>query len=347
MRIQAVSWEDDSIRIIDQTKLPTEFRHIYIKNLPVLWESIREMKVRGAPALGVVAALGAYLGIKDYKGNDFSTFMRSLDKAIKYIASSRPTAKNLFWALERMRICAMQNRREPVVQIKNALYKQACLIMERDKISCFNIGKHGAKLIKDGDTILTICNAGALATVGSGTALGIIYEAKRQGKRIKVFACETRPMLQGARLTTWELNKQGVGVTLICDNMAASLMQQKRIDKVITGADRICRNADTANKIGTYSLAVLSFYHKIPFYIAAPLSTFDTKIKTGKQINIEQRSAEEVKELFFKKPIATADVKVYNPAFDVTPHSLISAIITEKGVIKPPYRASIAKLFKK
>jgi methylthioribose-1-phosphate isomerase len=341
MIIKTIEWTNNSIRLIDQTRLPGEFRRIYIKDIKDLWRAIKTLQVRGAPALGAAAALGVYLGIKDCGARNFEGLYHELDRIIRYLGSSRPTARNLFWGLERMASAAVENRTQSVPRIKKILFKQAMSIIEEDRQTCRKMGEYGSALIKNGDTVLTVCNAGILATIDYGTALGVLYRAREKRKRFKVFACETRPLLQGARLTTWELKQKGIDVTLICDNMAASLMRQGRIDKVIAGADRIAANGDTANKIGTYSLAVLARYHGILFYVAAPASTFDLSIKSGKDIVIEQRSAEEVTKLFFKKPIAPANVPVYNPAFDVTDHALISAIITDRGVIRPPYRQRI------
>jgi len=347
MDIKTIEWKNSSIKIIDQTKLPVKLEYLYIRNLKLLWKAIKELKVRGAPALGAAAALGIYLGIKDYKAKNFAGLNKELQKISRYIASSRPTARNLFWGLERMKSVAVKNQGKPVSAIKAMLFKEAQKVIEEDMLACRLMASYGAKLIKNKDTILTICNAGILATIDYGTALGVIYKAKEEGKRLKVYACETRPLLQGARLTAWELKKSHIDVTLICDNMAATLMQQGKIDKVIAGADRIAANGDAANKIGTYNLAVLSSYHKVPFYIAAPASTFDLKIKSGRDIPIEERKAEEVTELFFKRPISAKGIKVFNPAFDVTPHSLITAIITDKGIIRPPYITNIAKHLKK
>lgn len=342
--IRTIDWVNGKVKIIDQTELPLKFRSICIDNIGTLWHAIKELKVRGAPALGAAAALGVYLGIRDSKAGTFAVFAGELDKVAKYVASSRPTARNLFWGIERMCSVAIRNKEKPVRKIKMLMLQEAKKIMEEDKSSCRRIGSYGSKLFKRGDSVLTVCNAGILATIDYGTALGVIYTACRQGKRLKVFACETRPLLQGARLTAWELTKKGVDVTLICDNMAATLMKQGKIDKIIAGADRIAANGDAANKIGTYSLAVLAKYHKIPFYIAAPVSTFDTNIKTGKEIVIEERPSEEVTSLFFKKPLVCKGVKVYNPAFDVTPYDLITAIITDKGIIKKPYNRNIKNI---
>lgn len=347
MDIRTIEWKNGKIKLIDQTKLPGSFEYIYIDDLKDLWHAIKVLKVRGAPALGAAAALGAYLGVKNSRAKSFSEFNAQLDKVISYIASSRPTARNLFWGLERIRRAASQNKDKQVDLIKKLLFKEANAIVEEDRASCRRIGYFGAKLVNKNDTILTVCNAGILATIDYGTALGVIYRAEEEGKNIKVFACETRPLLQGARLTAWELNKKGIDVTLNCDNMAAALMAQGKIDKVIAGADRIAANGDSANKIGTYSLAVLANFHKIPFYIAAPKSTFDLSIKSGKEIPIEQRSHTEVTGLFSKASIAAKNVKVFNPAFDVTPHQLITAIITDKGVIKAPYAKNIPKILGK
>lgn len=344
MKIETIKWEKGKIKLVDQTRLPLEFKYIYIDNIEDLWQAIKVMKVRGAPALGAAAALGVYLGIKDCKVSQVTKLKDEVDKVSKYIGSSRPTARNLFWALERIKCVVSANQDRPVSVIKNLIFQEAEKIVEEDKTACRRIGSYGSRLINKNDTILTVCNAGALATIDYGTALGVIYRAKEEKKNIKVFACETRPMLQGARLTAWELQRKEVDVTLICDNMAATLMRQGKINKVIAGADRIALNGDTANKIGTYSLAVLSHYHKIPFYIAAPVSTFDLTIKTGSGIPIELRSRQEMVELFFKQPITAKGVKVYHPAFDVTPHNLIKAIITDRGVIKPPYIRNIQRM---
>ncbi|MCK9604493.1 MAG: S-methyl-5-thioribose-1-phosphate isomerase [Candidatus Omnitrophica bacterium] len=347
MQIRTIDWIGNKVKIIDQTKLPGKLEFIYIDDLKELWQAIKTMKIRGAPALGAMAGFGVFLGIKDSRAGNFSEFARGLDRVTSYIASSRPTARNLFWALERVANAALKNKNKPLPAIKKLILEEAKKIMEEDRSACRCIAGYGAKLFRKNDTVLTICNAGILATIDYGTALGVIYRACEQQKGIKVFSCETRPVLQGARLTSWELKKKGVDVTLICDSMAAALMREGKIKKVIAGADRIASNGDTANKIGTYSLAVLSHYHKIPFYIAAPVSTFDLTIKSGRGIPIEERPGREVTELFFAKPIAPEGVKVFNPAFDVTPHNLISSIITDKGIIKPPYKINIKKILGK
>lgn len=342
MPIPTIEFKNNSVKIIDQTKLPTSYKFIYCKDIQVLWKAIRTMQVRGAPALGVAAAFGVYLGIKDFKGNN-NQFLKKVKSVIKYLGSSRPTAINLFWALERIQKLAIKNKNKPIKEIKALILKEAKKVFEEDRLISRKMGEYGQPLIKNNDRILTICNAGALATADYGTALALFYKAKEKRKHIKVFACETRPLLQGARLTTWELKKHKIDTTLICDNMAASLMAKGKIDKVITGADRIASNGDAANKIGTYSLAVLAKYHKIPFYIVAPISSFDLRLNTGKGIPIEQRNPDEVTIINHKR-IAVKDVKVYNPAFDVTPHELITAIVTENGIIRPPFSRNIQKV---
>ncbi|MCK4423887.1 MAG: S-methyl-5-thioribose-1-phosphate isomerase [Candidatus Omnitrophica bacterium] len=345
MSIQTITWSRGKIKLIDQTLLPNKFKYVYCNDLKSVWKAIKILQVRGAPAIGVVAAFGVIIGIKDSKAKDYKTFEKELKKVCKYLAASRPTAVNLFWALDRMQKTAAQNFSKTVTQIKKILLKEAKQILEEDRRICRKMAGYGAGLIKNNDTLLTHCNAGALATADYGTALGVMYMAREKGKKIKVYADETRPLLQGARLTTWELMKHKIDVTLICDNMAAVVMQEGKIDKVIVGADRIASNGDAANKIGTYGLAVLARAHGIPFYVAAPVSTFDPELKSGKQIPIEQRKPEEITACVGRR-IAPCKVKVYNPAFDVTPARLVTAFITEKGVIKPPYKTNLRKILK-
>ena len=347
MNIRTINWKNNKIRIIDQTKLPHKLAYLNIDRLKNLRQAIRIMQVRGAPALGVAAGLGMFLGIKDYLCSDWIKFNRKLNAVAKYIRSSRPTARNLFWGIERIQAVALANRERPIWRIKQIMLAEAKLIMRQEILSCRKIGSCGAKLLKDNSRILTICNAGILATIDYGTALGVIYSAQAQGKKIKVFACETRPLLQGARLSAWELYKQGIDVTLIADNTAAKLMSDAQIDMVITGADCIAANGDTANKIGTFNLAVLAKYHAIPFYVAAPQSTIDLKIKNKAGIKIEMRKAAEITSILFKKNVALQKAKVLNPAFDITPHQLISGIITDKGIIRVPYSQNIRKTIKK
>jgi methylthioribose-1-phosphate isomerase len=273
------------------------------------------------------------IGVRDSTAKDFTRFLKELKRVAKYLGSSRPTAVNLFWALERMELTAQKNKKEPVGHIKKILLKEALNIIAEDKSSCRRMARHGAGLVKKHSRILTHCNAGGLATADYGTALGVLFEAKKQRKNIKVYVDETRPLLQGARLTTWELMRSGIDTTLICDNMAASLMAKKEIDMIFVGADRIAANGDAANKIGTYNLAVLAHHHKVPFYVVAPTSTIDFRIRSGRDIPIEERDGDEVRGAL-GKPIAPRNVKVRNPAFDVTPAELITAIITEKGIFK-------------
>ena len=333
MPVNTIRWVNGKVRIIDQTRLPHKLIYRDIKDVQSMREAIKKLRVRGAPAIGVAGAFGVLLGIKNERPKNYREFKKKIDSAIKSLASSRPTAVNLFWALERMRRCAEGNAKKPLAQAKKLLLEEALSIMKEDRDICRRMASFGAKLIKSRDRILTHCNAGGLATVDYGTALGALFKAKKQGKRIKVFVDETRPLLQGARLTTWELKREGIDVTLICDNMAASLMEKGLIDKVFVGADRIARNGDVANKIGTYNLAVLARYHKIPFYVVAPESTFDFRLSSGKKIPIEQRGEDEVREILGKK-IAPKNIKVYNPAFDITPGRLVTAIVTEKGIFR-------------
>jgi methylthioribose-1-phosphate isomerase len=343
MKIQTIAWGRNRVKIIDQTKLPNELRYIYIRDIDQLFQAIKSMKIRGAPALAAAGALGVVLAADQSTSRTPGQLKRELEKAIQYLASCRPTAVNLFWGLERMQKILNKNRNNSTDVIKSALLKEAMGIIEQDRITCRRMARFGSRLIKNGDRILTICNAGILATIDYGTALGVIYQAKEAGKRFSVFACETRPLLQGARLTSWELKKNGIDVSLICDSLAAALMRKKQITKVFVGADRIAKNGDVANKVGTYSLAVLARWHRIPFYVVSPLSTLDPATKTGKDIPIEERSPLEVTHQFFKKPVAPRNIGVLNPAFDITPHHLITAIVTERGIVRKPF-ASLIRL---
>lgn len=340
MPVETINWKNGRVRYVDQTLLPHRLKFVDCSNVRKLWKAIRTLEIRGAPAIGIAGALGVVLGVKNSTAKNFKNLFKEIEHVIKFLASSRPTAINLFWALARMECAAKRDASKSVDEIKKILLKEALDIIDEDKLACRRMARYGAGLVKSGDTILTHCNAGGLATADYGTALGVLFEAKRQGKRIKAYVDETRPLLQGARLTTWELMHEGIDTTLICDNMAASLMAKGKIDKIFVGADRIASNGDTANKIGTYNLAVLAKYHKIPFYVVAPLSTFDFKIKTGKGIPIEEREASEVCSIL-GKPIAPKNVKVYNPAFDVTPNELVSAIVTEKGIFRKPYKENL------
>jgi methylthioribose-1-phosphate isomerase len=327
------------VRMIDQTRLPVECVLLDVRDVASMHDAIRRLVVRGAPAIGVAAAFGVLLGAQQLDERDRDDTLARIKETAAYLATARPTAVNLFWALERMAARTVRDHaaKRPIV---DGLFEEARAVYEQDRDICRRIGAVGAELLRDGATVLTHCNAGALATADYGTALAPIYVAKDQGKRVAVFADETRPLLQGARLTAWELQKAGVDVTLITDSMAGRVMFEGRIDAVFVGADRIARNGDVANKIGTYSVAVLAREHAIPFYVCAPLSTFDPKLEHGDQIPIEERGDEEVA-CGFGKRTAPEGVRIYNPAFDVTPARLVSAIVTEVGLIERPDRAGV------
>ncbi len=342
MAIDTIRWTGKAVRIIDQTQLPNKLVYINCREVGPLWHAIKALKVRGAPALGIAAAYGVVLGARSFRGDNSAAFVRHVCDVCDYIGRSRPTAVNLFNALGQMRKLALNNIGRPVPVLKAVLESEANAIYEEDRAVCRAMGRYGAKLINNHDTVMTVCNAGGLATADYGTALGVMYAAKEAGKKFKVYALETRPLLQGARLTAWELMKNRIDVTLICDNMAASVMRNKRVDIIFTGADRIAANGDAANKIGTYMLAVLARHHGVPFYVVAPRTTFDLKISSGRQIPIEERAADEVTH-FGLRPTAPRGVKVFNPAFDVTPNELISGIVTEYGVIRKPYGKNIRK----
>jgi len=333
--VPTVEWKQGAVRLLDQSKLPGAVEFLDCPDYHTVADAIRTLKVRGAPAIGVTAAMGVALGAQSISATDYPTFSRAALKICDELANTRPTAVNLFWAIERMKQKLESLRGEPILAIKRALLSESQAILEEDIALCRTMGRHGAELIRDGDTVLTHCNAGSLATAGYGTALGVIRAAWEQGKKINVIADETRPVLQGSRLTAWELMQDQIPVTLITDNMAGSLMRQGKIHLCVVGADRIAANGDVANKIGTYSVAVLAKAHNIPFYVAAPYSTIDLKTKSGDEIPIEQRNPSEVTTIHGSHPIAPNDVAVYNPAFDVTPAELITGIITERGVFKP------------
>jgi len=323
------------LTLIDQTLLPGEFREIECRTVEQVWEAIKKLRVRGAPAIGCAAAYGVLVGLQTIPEQ---SSREVLDVRLKdvtgYLAESRPTAVNLFWALDRMNRVARECEMLSSLELRARLLEEARAIEVEDREMCAAIGRHGAALLKDGMGVLTHCNAGGLATAGDGTALAVMFAAAAEGKQIHVYADETRPLLQGARLTTWELQQRGIPVTLICDNMAGWVMKENRIQAVIVGADRIAANGDAANKIGTYSVAQLAKAHQIPFYVAAPSSTFDLTLSSGEEIPIEERAAEEITN-GFGRATAPAGTQVYNPAFDVAPSELIAAIITEKGIISP------------
>jgi len=333
------------LRILDQTQLPLKVAYIDTDDLETVWRAIKTLQVRGAPAIGVTAAFGAVAAIQHSTATSMADFSAELDHVVNHLASSRPTAVNLFWALERIRQTARAHASLSVDELKQRLIREAIAIRNEDAAMCRRIGEYGATLLNNGDTVLTHCNAGSLATAEFGTALAPIYVAAAQNKRIAVYADETRPLLQGARLTAWELMQAGIDVTLICDNMAAQVMKEGRINAVMVGADRIAANGDTANKIGTYGVALLARAHQIPFYVLAPSSTIDLATPNGTGIPIEEREPEEITRGFGKQT-APDGIKVYSPAFDVTPAALITAIICEKGILRPDYTKNLWNLLK-
>jgi methylthioribose-1-phosphate isomerase len=336
--------EDGRVFLIDQTLLPGERRILEIGTSAEMWEAIRLLRVRGAPAIGIAAAYGVWVAVRDCVGEG-DAVLRCAEEACDHLATSRPTAVNLFWALDRVRHAARANAGLDADGQRRAILDLANRMVDEDNAVCLAIGRHGAALLADGARVLTHCNAGGLATAQYGTALAVVYyAAEREGKRVEVFADETRPLLQGARLTAWELREAGIPVTLICDNMAASVMRRGWVDAVIVGTDRVVRNGDFANKIGTYGLAICAREHGVPLYVAAPLSSIDVQLATGDEIPIEERDPAEVTAV---GGVTTAPdgIRVFNPAFDVTPHRLVTAFITEKGVIRPPYHSAIPDLF--
>lgn len=343
-RVRTIWWEDAKVMMPDQTLLPGELKIIGCETVEQVWEAIRKLRVRGAPALGVAAAYGVIVGLKDYQKSSVEVFDARLQEVCGYLATSRPTAVNLFWALERMKSTRRELTSTDPKKIWERLFEEAEKIRTEDEITCSAIGRHGQQLVPDPGTIITHCNAGALATAGIGTALAVIYAAHEAGKKVQVYADETRPLLQGSRLTAWELMENDIPVTVICDNMAAVVMRKKKVDCCVVGADRIASNGDAANKIGTYGLSILAKYHNVPFYVAAPLSTIDMSLPSGEEIPIEERDSEEIC-CGFGKRTAPKEANVYNPAFDVTPAENIAAIITEKGVLRAPYSESIKKAF--
>jgi methylthioribose-1-phosphate isomerase len=352
--IETLRWVGDHrghLVLIDQTRLPVELFEMECRSVESVWQAIKELRVRGAPAIGIAAAYGVGIGLQsevrgqrsEVSGSD-EAFVARLDEVVKYLATSRPTAVNLFWALDRMQAKGRSLEKSlPTDKKLAALLAEAQAIHEEDRAICHAIGRHGAELLKERTNVLTHCNAGGLATSEYGTALSVFFTCQDQGKRLHVFVDETRPLLQGSRLTAWELAQRGIDATLICDNMAGQVMREGKVQAVLVGADRIAANGDTANKIGTYSVAVLANAHGIPFYVAAPTTTFDLTIDSGEQIPIEERSRDEITHGFGRQT-APDGVGVYNPAFDVTPARLITAIITERGLIQPVCRESIARL---
>lgn len=371
MMITPVNFKEGKLFILDQTLLPGTERYIEIKTKEDIWQAIKSLQVRGAPAIGVAAAYGLYIAVKDLQPPNFQDFTRDFHWAKEYIATARPTAVNLFWALNRMEErllelggdldgrtpdgsdcedgkacvdCVGKEWEQRLRQIKEKLLEEAEAIRAEDEAACLSMGENGLALLEKGIGILTHCNAGTLATAKYGTCLAPIYLGQERGYEFKVFADETRPLLQGARLTAWELSKEGVDVTLICDNMAATVMKQGRIQAVLVGCDRMAANGDGANKIGTSSVAILAKEYGIPFYMFAPTSTIDLQTPSGEQIVIEERDGREIREMWYEKPMAPERVKTYNPAFDVTESKYITAVVTEKGVVYPPYEENLRKL---
>jgi methylthioribose-1-phosphate isomerase len=337
--IAPVSWNGNALVLLDQSRLPNEEMYREFTRWSDLAEAIRGLVVRGAPAIGVASAFGMVLAARESRAESFEPFFADLETASKGLAATRPTAVNLFWALERMKRCALAHRALPIERLRARLLEEAQAILDEDVAANRKMGEHGARLVTAKARILTHCNAGALATAGYGTALGVVRAAHSRGKLDLLWVGETRPVLQGARLTAWECVKEGIPHRVISDVAAAALMAGKEVDLVITGADRIAANGDTANKIGTYALAVLARHHGVPFYVAAPFSSIDPALASGSQIPIEERDGSEVRG-FAGTRVAPEASSVWNPAFDVTPASLISAIITERGVYRPPYSFS-------
>ena len=343
MPVHTIEWKDQTLHIIDQTLLPSEVRFVALTTLEAVWEAIKMLRVRGAPAIGICAAFGVVVGIREKRAKTGVDLIRVALDSADYLGTARPTAVNLFWALERMRrVADALDPDAPTDALLARLEQEAESILEEDRRLSRAIGEHGAGLIQDDIGVLTHCNAGGLATAEYGTALAVMFSAHERGRRFHAYADETRPLLQGARLTTWELMQAGIDVTLICDGTAAQVMREGKIQLVLVGADRIAANGDTANKIGTYGVALLAQAHGIPFYVAAPSSTFDLGLPNGENIPIEQRGADEVTAGFGRRT-APDGVNVYNPAFDVTPAHLIAGIITEKGILRPPYIETIAE----
>ncbi|MBI3950227.1 MAG: S-methyl-5-thioribose-1-phosphate isomerase [Acidobacteria bacterium] len=343
--IKTIEWTDEGVRMIDQRKLPGEEVYPVFRTYQEVAQAIKNMVIRGAPAIGVAAGMGIALGIRDSKAKTVEELESELQEIGRVIGATRPTAVNLFWAIERMKRTFAQAKRQQasIEQIKQRMVEEAKWMCEEDILINQRMGRYGASLIPDQANVLTHCNAGTLATAGYGTALGVIRAAVEQHKKIHVLADETRPFLQGARLTAWELHNDGIPVTLISDNMAGYFMRQGKVDCVIVGADRIAANGDVANKIGTYSLAVLAKEHGIPFYVAAPISTVDLSLASGDEIPIEERASAEITKIK-NHVIAPEGIRVANPAFDVTPHHYVTAIITERGIARPPYTESLKAL---
>lgn len=336
-----------AVVILDQTQLPGRAELLYLTQAREIWEAIYLLKVRGAPAIGVAAALGMYVLAAQSKAKEYAPFLKEFQEQKAYLDSARPTAVNLSWALKRMEQVVLDHAGQSPVKIREFLKQEALAIREEDIRVCRAIGEYGLSLVKPGDGILTHCNAGRLAAVRYGTATAPIYLGQERGYHFRVFADETRPLLQGARLTAYELHQAGVDVTLICDNMSGTVMKNGWVNAVFVGCDRVAQNGDVANKIGTMVVATLAKHYHVPFYVCAPTATIDMSVPTGEQICIEQRPAREVTQMWYREPMAPEGVKVFNPAFDVTDHSLITGIVTEYGVARPPYDQAFQKIFEK
>lgn len=342
--IQSIEWRGDHIRILDQTYLPNREVYSDISDVGRVWEAIKKLRIRGAPAIGIAAAYGFYLGIKELPENTFQSFWVEVERVAEYLETARPTAVNLHWSLERLKTTIQAHKEKEIPEIKDIVLHTAKTIHDEDKRTCKKIGENGVGIVPKNAQILTHCNTGSLATGQYGTALSVIFHAHQQGNNLQVWVNETRPLLQGSRLTSWELMNAEIPMKLITDSTAGSLMRQGEVDMVIVGADRIASNGDTANKIGTYPLAVVANENDIPFYVAVPLSTIDMSLENGDEIPIEEREGDEIIH-FNGSQVAPKKVETYNPAFDVTPHKHITAFITEKGIIEPPYAEKFKTLF--
>ncbi|MBQ6111803.1 MAG: S-methyl-5-thioribose-1-phosphate isomerase [Synergistaceae bacterium] len=345
MKYKTVSLDENenALVILNQTKLPNEIEILHLKTQNEIWNAIYKLQVRGAPAIGIAAAFGLYLAAMKIESDDYDSFMKELREAKNYLNSSRPTAVNLSWALNRLERVAMNHKDKRIPEIKELMRREAIAIKNEDIQMCRQIGEHGLTLIHDGDGILTHCNAGQLATSKYGTALAPIHLGRERGMNFHVYCDETRPLLQGARLSAFELHADGVDTTLICDNMASQVMKNGWVNAVFVGCDRVSANGDACNKIGTSGLAIMARHYGIPFYVLGPTSTIDMSIPTGKDIVIEERKPEEITEMWYEKRMAPEGIKVYNPAFDVTDHELITGIVTEFGILRPPYEESLKK----
>ncbi|MDZ7772007.1 MAG: S-methyl-5-thioribose-1-phosphate isomerase [Balneolaceae bacterium] len=343
--IQSIEWREDHLRIIDQTYLPKREVYSDIRDVGRVWESIKKLRVRGAPAIGIAAAYGLYMGIRELPESSFESFWVEVERVAEYLVSARPTAVNLKWAVDRIKTTILAHKDKPIPEIKEIVLKTAKTIHAEDKRTCKTIGEEGAVLVEKGAKILTHCNTGSLATGQYGTALSVIFHAHEEGKEIQVWVDETRPLMQGSRLTAWELMNAEIPMKIITDSAAGSLMRRGEVDLVVVGTDRVAANGDTANKIGTYPLAVLAKENGIPFYVAVPLSTIDMELATGDDIPIEEREDEEIT-TFSGSRVAPDKAETYNPAFDVTPHRYITGFITEKGIVKPPFDDNLKKVFK-